>query len=106
MPTPTATFNDTSIPFGSRTEKVYSQGANNTYTAVRLTAIFEDITISWPSKTIPRPNQISGPNGFVLIAEQPTGTATIQLGLTSTDIPHLGDAIKDTFLGSTTETWV
>ena len=94
MPSPT--YNDQSVPFGSRTEVFSSAG----------TLILEDINITHPTKTIERPDQIGQPNGFVLVAGLPTGTAVAQIPLTSSAIPHVGETFSDTFLGSATETWV
>jgi hypothetical protein len=89
------TYNDQSVPFGSRTEVT----TNGTF-------IFEDINITHPTKTIERPDQIGQPNGFVLVAGLPTGTAVVQIPLTSSNIPHVGDTFQDTFLGNASETWV
>ena len=97
MPTPT--YNDQSVPFGSRTE-IISSGTNS------VTAVMEDINITHPTKTIERPDQIGQPNGFVLVGGLPTGTAVLQVPTTSSYQPHVGDTFTDTFLGSATETWV
>lgn len=93
MPSPV--YNDQSVAFGSRTETI----AGHSY-------ILEDITLTYPSKIIERPDTIGQPNGWVSVGGLPTGTAVIQIPLTSSVQPHLGDTFSDTFAGSLSETWV
>jgi hypothetical protein len=88
-------YNDQSIAFGSRTETIGG-----------VSYVLEDINLTYPTKTIERPNQIGEPNGFAVVAGLPTGTAVVQIPNSSSNQPHLGDTFTDTFSGSSNETWV
>ena len=98
MPSPA--YNDSSVPFGSRTLTITTNGTDS------LSCVAEDINITFPTKTIERPDQIGQPNGFVLVSGLPTGTATLQIATSTTAQPHPGDTFSATFGGSATETWV
>jgi hypothetical protein len=74
-------------------------------------AIFENFTFTTPVNNIRRPNQIGGPNGFVLVNTQQSASGTIQIAdvSTMTETPKNGDwfvYIRDLKNGAVAETWV
>jgi hypothetical protein len=91
-----STYNDNSVPFGSRTE-VIKRGSTSAPTVVG-TFIFESISLTRPSKIIERPNQIGEPNGWVAVSGFIHGTATIQIAEIDSGYPKIGDWFVDTFV--------
>jgi hypothetical protein len=75
-------YNDGQIQFGSWIINLLigprSLGGN--FSAPRGTYIFENIRINRPVKLIKRPDELGGPNGFVMVTEYNEATCTIQLG--------------------------
>ena len=118
MPNPNQIFVDNSVPFGCRLEVV---GAVVAGTPPSVPSgqqyILENIILTYPTKEIRRPDQIGGPNGFVLVRDQPTGSATIQIpmgsgvynsstgGWDGVSWPALGQGFVDRFL-ATNEVWI
>lgn len=74
-----ATWNDTSIPYGSPTLSV--GGANY---------ISESFEVNRPTQQIQRRNGDNEPSGSVGIADFVTGTATLQKITTGTALPLIG----------------
>ena len=74
-----ATWNDTSIPYGSPTLSV--GGANY---------ITESFEVNRPTQSIPRRNGDNEPSGNIVIADFITGTATLQKITSGTAIPLIG----------------
>lgn len=118
MANPNQVFVDNAVPFGSRIESVGTLVAGSPPTVTGgQSYVFEDIRLSYPTKEIRRPDQIGGPNGFVLVKDQPTGTAVIQIpmgsgtynsttgGWDGVPWPALGSGFVDRFLAAN-ETWV
>lgn len=110
-------FVDNSVPFGSRIETIGTVAAGNPPTVTGTSFVLEDIRLNYPTKEIRRPDQIGGPNGFVLVRDQPTGTAVIQIpmgsgtynaatgGWDGVPWPALGSGFVDRFLAAS-ETWI
>ena len=72
-------YNDGAIPYGSRIVTIDT-----------VAYIAEDIEVTRPTSVIERRNELNEPSGQVLIQDFVTGSATLQLAATSTDIPDLG----------------
>lgn len=87
-------FNDNAVPYGSRTEVLKR---NQLSPATLGTYVCESISISRPAKEIERPDQVGGPNGFVLVNAQEDGSCVIQWGNSGTPAPQNGDWFVDTF---------
>ena len=118
MPNSNQVFVDNAIPFGSRLETIGTLVAGSPPTVsggVQL--ICENISLTYPTKDIRVPDQVGGPNGFVLVRDQPTGTCTIQIPMGSGSYnastggwdgvawPTLGQGFVDRFLAAN-EAWV
>ncbi len=76
-------YNDQSVPFGS-----FVWGSR----------VLENVSLSFPSKIIERPNEIGEPNGWVAIRGFEHGTATMQIA-DAEDVPALGDVVTDVLPG-------
>ena len=118
MPNSNQMFVDNAVPFGSRIESVGTFVAGSPPTVSSAQAyIFENITLSYPTKEVRRPDQVGGPNGFVIVRDQPTGSAIIQVPMGSGSYnsstggwdgvpwPSLGSCFVDRFLAAN-EVWV
>lgn len=118
MPNPNQVFVDNSVPFGSRIEKVGTVTAGSPPSVPSGTSyVLESISLTYPTKEIRRPDQIGAPNGFVLVRDQPTGSATIQVPMGSGSYnsstggwdgvpwPALGQGFVDNFLANN-EVWI
>jgi hypothetical protein len=88
-------YNDNAVPFGSRVETLKRGGTSN-FTEIGE-FVFENISLTLPSKIIERPNQIGEPNGWVATNGFGTGTAVLQIATESTEYPRRGDWFEDTF---------
>jgi hypothetical protein len=90
----------TTIPYGSRvvTFNFASGGTGG--------AILEAFETTEPTTEINRQDQLGAPNGFVLIAEPRTATATAQLATTSTTFISRGDTATISIKNGTSLTWV
>lgn len=82
------------LPYGSRVITVSSVGY-----------IAENFEVQESTNEINRQTEIGAPNGFILIREPKTGTATLQLASTSTTYVSSGDSFNATSRG-TSITWV
>ena len=118
MPSSNQVFVDNSVPFGSKIENIGTLNAGSPPTVSGGTSyILENIVLTYPTKDIRRPDQVGGPNGFALVIDQPTGTATVQVPMGSGSYnastggwdgvpwPTLGQGFVDRFLAAN-ETWV
>ncbi len=118
MPNANQVFVDNSVPFGSRWEYIGTLVAGSPPTVSGAVQYWcEGITLTYPTKEIRRPGIIGDPNGFVLVRDQPTGSAKIQIPMgsgsynTSTGgwdgVPwiQLGQGFVDRFLAAN-EVWV
>lgn len=74
-------------------------GASGGVTALSPTTWkFENINISRPTKKIQRPNELGAPNGWAIVSDQVTMTATVQIARSSnTDYPAPGQHFNDNF---------
>lgn len=90
----TTTYVDNAVPFGSH---VITIGGTD--------YIFEDVSIKRPAKKITRPNQIGGPNGFVLVEDYVTGTSPVQITTSASDRLVIGTEFDNDF-GNGSEHWV
>lgn len=116
MPNANQVYVDNSVPFGSRIESIGTIAAGPTVSGGQ-TYVLENITLNYPTKEIRRPDQVGGPNGFVLVRDQPTGSAVIQVpmgsgaynastgGWDGVPWPTLGQGFIDRFLASS-EVWI
>jgi len=89
-------YNDSNVPFA--TGGVLCVINSGSY-------VLEDFTITRPSKTIERPDEIGGPNGFVVVKGQPSCTGVLQIATSSTARPLLGQTFTSTWTQSGTEVW-
>jgi hypothetical protein len=90
----------TSFPYGSRVVTFNFAGGGTG------SAILESIEITEPTTEINRQNELGAPNGFVLIAEPRTGTATAQLATTSSTYISRGDTASISIKNGTAITFV
>jgi hypothetical protein len=90
----------TSFPYGSRVVTFSFSGGGTG------SAILESIEITEPTTEINRQNELGAPNGFVLIAEPRTGTATAQLATTSSTYISRGDTASISIKNGTAVTFV
>lgn len=104
MPTSQA-YLDSAIPYGGRIVSVKSGGgagsAIGSYKA-------ESITINRPTKTVERPDEVGGPNGFAVVNAQETGSCVLQIDA-GAECPKNGYWFSETFdlkSGASAETWV
>src|SRR5262245_47732026 len=88
-----ATYNDGSVPFGSRSEDI-KRGVGGTDVG---TYIFENISIKRPRRVIERSDEIGQPNGYVIIPGFVTATSVLQIPTEDANPPQIGDWFEDTF---------
>src|ERR1035441_9448637 len=97
MANPTASqataYNDGNIQFGSLIVSIYGPPQPNG--SLRGVYILESIPFQRKSKVIERPDEIGGPNGFVVINAQHEATAVLQMGDTTTSRPQIGDRSEE-----------
>jgi hypothetical protein len=90
-------YNDGKVLYGSRVLTLSSTGP----------CVADNISVSRPTTTIERTNEVGEPDGWVAIAAFETGTATIQLRDTATQYPKLGEVFPQDFdEDGTPENWV
>jgi hypothetical protein len=77
----------TTFPYGSRSVTFVFGGV----TAATASVILESVEVSEQTTEINRQNALGEPNGFVLIKEPRTATATAQLATTSVTYVQVGD---------------
>ena len=90
----------TSFPYGSRVVTFNFSGGGTG------SAILENFEHSEPTTEINRQNELGAPNGFVLIAEPMTATATAQLATSSTTYVSRGDTTSISVKNGTSVTFV
>jgi hypothetical protein len=90
----------TSFPYGSRTV-TFNYGGGGTGNV-----ILESFELSEPTNEINRQTELGAPNGFVLIAEPKTATATAQLATTATTYISAGDTSSISIKNGTSVTFV
>jgi hypothetical protein len=90
----------TSFPYGSRVVTFSFSGGGN------ASVILEAFEPSEGTFEINRQNELGAPNGFVLIAEPRTATATAQLATTSTTYISRGDFAQISIKNGTSITFV
>lgn len=89
-----------SFPYGSRVVTFnFSAGGTGS-------AILESFEQTEPTAEITRQNELGAPNGFVLIAEPRTATATAQLATTSSTYIARGDTASISIKNGTSVTFV
>ena len=104
-PSTATAYNDGNIQYGSIIVTVYGPPQPNGVS--RGTYIVENIPFQRPTKVIERPDEIGGPNGFIVVNAQNTASATIQMGDNTTNRPQVGDWFTytaDAIIGA--ERWV
>jgi hypothetical protein len=89
-----------SFPYGSRTV-TFNFNAGGTGNV-----ILEGFDLSEPTSEVSRQNELGAPNGFVLIAEPKTATATAQLATTSSTYISAGDTALISIKNGTSVTFV
>lgn len=85
------------------------RGTQGSPTTICASAVFESWTPNRPGKKSNRPDIYGGPNGFLLAAEQATGSGVVQITIASTETPKIGDwfsKVLDRKSGATAEIWV
>jgi len=93
-----AIHNDGTVQYGSVELTIPTAGV--AYIANRC-------EVTRPTKKIMRVDELGEPDGFVLVADFVTGSATLQLASGSTVYPQLGDVFTHTFDSETgSESWV
>jgi hypothetical protein len=90
----------TSFPYGSRVVTFSFSGGGS------ASVILEAFEPSEGTFEINRQNELGAPNGFVLIAEPRTATATAQLATTSTTYISRGDFAQISIKNGTSITFV
>lgn len=90
----------TSFPYGSRVVTFNFSGGGTG------AAILESFEPSEGTNEISRQDQLGAPNGFVLIAEPRTASATAQLATTSSTYVSRGDTTSISIKNGTAVTWV
>jgi len=89
-----------SFPYGSRVVTFnFSAGGTGA-------AILENFEYTEPTSEINRQTELGAPNGFVLVAEPITGTATAQLATTATTYISRGDTASISIKNGTSVTFV
>ena len=89
------TWVDNQMPFGSRVETLKRAGATlGVY-------VFDGVSIERPTKAVERHDEIGKPSGFALVDGFVTGSGTVQIATSTTQVPRVGDYFIDTFDGST-----
>lgn len=89
-------YNDNAIQYGSIIATI--KRGQPTASATVGVYILENVTISRPTGRIDRPDEIGGPNGFVLINKQQEGNTVVQMGDAMTSRPLNGDWFEHTFV--------
>lgn len=90
----------TTFPYGARSATfTFSGGGSGS-------AILEAFEATEPTTEINRQDANGAPNGFVLISEPRTATATAQLATTSTTFISRGDTATISIKNGTSLTWV
>ena len=89
-----------SFPYGSRVV-TFNFGSGGTGTA-----ILESFDVSEPTSEINRQTELGAPNGFALIAEPKTATATAQLASTSSTYVSAGDTTNISIKNGSAVTFV
>lgn len=90
----------TSFPYGSRVVTFNFSGGGTG------AAILESFEQSEPTAEISRQTELGAPNGFVLVAEPRTATATAQLATTSSTYVARGDTVSISIKNGTAVTFV
>lgn len=90
----------TSFPYGSRVVTFNFSGGGTG------AAILENFEPTEPTTEISRQDQLGAPNGFVLIADPRTATATAQLATSSTTYISRGDTTSISIKNGTAITFV
>lgn len=89
--------NDGTVQYGSAVLAIGTVAAGNPPTVSSTTNyVADNISISRPSKTIERTNELDEPSGQVSYAGFVTGSATLQLATSSTLVPVLGKGFSFT----------
>lgn len=99
---------DNAVPGNSFVADI-KRGTQSASTTVAAGAVFENFTPNRPGKKSNRPDQYGGPNGFLLTAEQETGSGVIQIATSTTETAKVGDWFSHTFdrkSGASAEIWV
>lgn len=97
-------YNSGNVPYGSFV--VALKKADGT---AHGNVVCENINPTRPGKVTNRPDELAGPNGWVLVADQQTATATMQAATRATLCPELGYYFEENFQQddtTTTERWV
>jgi hypothetical protein len=89
-----------SFPYGSRTA-LFNFSGGGTYNV-----ILESFEVSEPTTEINRQTEMGAPNGFALIAEPMTATATAQLATSSATYISRGDTSYISIKNGTSVTFV
>ena len=108
-PNPSPVFNDGGVPYGSFIADI-KRGSSAAPTIIITAGVVENFTPTRPGVVVNRPDQVGGPNGFVVgaIAQQ-TGSGVLQIPTATTESPKIGDWFQYIFDGKTgalPETWV
>jgi hypothetical protein len=90
----------TSFPYGSRVVTFNFSGGGTG------AAILESFESTEPTTEINRQNELGAPNGFALIAEPRTATATAQLATTSSTYIQRGDTCSISITSGSAITFV
>lgn len=90
----------TSFPYGARTVTFNFTGGGTG------NVILESFEVTEPTTEINRQNELGAPNGFVLISEPRTATATAQLATTATTYISRGDTASISIKNGTSVTFV
>jgi hypothetical protein len=83
-----AVHNDQSVDYGSRTLSING-----------VTYVADNFTVTFPTKEIPRTNELDEPSGFVLVSDFTRGTAQLQTGANTTYV-----AVGQTFVTNVANT--
>lgn len=97
MPIP---YSTTSFPWGARVV-TFNFGGGGTGAAV-----LESFEVTEPTFEIARQNELGVPNGFALVQEPKTATATAQLATTSATYVSAGDTTSISIKNGTAVTFV
>ena len=98
-----ANYNNTSIPYGARTETFYrgatlasGPGSFSGGTS-KGTYVCETVALNRPLVVIKRRDELGAPNGSVGVVDYVSGSFTVQLATTSSAPLQPGDTFNDTF---------
>jgi hypothetical protein len=97
MPQVGEVYNDNAIQYGSRNE-ILKRGQTTPVLVGAGSGLFyvENISIQRPVQLTEQPNQIGGPNGFVMVNKQEKGSCLVQCGPAANKRPLNGDWFEDT----------